>query len=66
MNIYQIIGAIWSINSIILIVLIIEVNDSNKYFSCINKFIAKHIGIFAACYISTAVIMVWLLQIEVK
>ena len=66
MNIYQIIGAIWGVNSIILIVLIVETDDSHKYFQYINKFIAKHIGIFAACYISTFAIIVWLLRIGIE
>lgn len=53
MSIYQIIGAIWGVNFIVLIVLIVEADDSHKYFQYINKFIGKHPGIFVACYIST-------------
>ncbi len=62
MSIYQIIGAIWGVNFIILIVLIVEVDDSHKYFQYINKFIGKHLGVFVACYISTVIMVIWLLQ----
>lgn len=62
MNIYQAIGTIWGVNFIVLIVLIVETDDSHKYLQYINKFISKHLGIFVACYISTVVIIILLLQ----
>lgn len=62
MNIYQAIETIWVVNFIVLIVLIVEADDSHKYFQYINKFIGKHLGIFVACYISTIVIIILLLK----
>lgn len=62
MSICQSIGALWGVNFIILIVLIVEVDDSHKYFQYIKKFIGEHIGIFVVCYISTVIMVIWLLQ----
>lgn len=66
MNIYQIIGTIWLINTIIIAVISTDSDDYPKSLSFIAKIVYKYHVEFAVCYIITIAISVLLLRIEVE
>ncbi len=66
MNIYQIIGAIWLTNTIVISVTLTDINDSSKRSSFIAKFVNNHNIVFCICFIVSIIISIWLLQIEVE
>lgn len=66
MNIYQIIGTIWLINTIVIAVIFTDSDDYPKSLSFIAKFVYKYHFEFAVCYIITIAISVLLLRIEVE
>lgn len=66
MNIYQIIGAIWLINTIVIVVIMTDMNGSSKNSLFITKFINKHHGVFTICYFSSIVLSILLLRIKVE
>lgn len=62
MTIYQIIGLIWLINSIIInAVIIMDINDYRNDFSFIVKFVNKHNIAFIVCCTISVIISIWLL-----
>ena len=65
MSIYQIIGAIWLINTIVIAVIMTDMNGSSKNSLFITKFINKHRVIFTICYFSSIVLSILLLRIKV-
>lgn len=65
MNVYQIIGAIWLINIIIIIVVMTEMDGSSRNSLFITGFINKHRVSFAICYFSSIVLSILLLRIKV-
>lgn len=66
MSTYQIIGAIWLINTIVISVVLTDMNDSSKCSSFITKFVNNHNIVFCICFIISIIISIWLLQIEVQ
>ena len=66
MNIYQIIGAIWLINTIVIAVVTTDMDSSSKNSLFITKFINKHHGVFTICYFSSIVLSILLLRIKVE
>lgn len=65
MNIYQIIGAIWLINTIVIVVIMTDMDSSSKNSLFITKFINKHSVTFTICYFSSIVLSILLLRIKV-
>lgn len=63
MNIYQIIGAIWLINTIVIAVLMTDMNSSSKNSLFITGFINKYRVSFTICYFSSIVLSILLLRI---
>ena len=51
MNIYQIIGTIWLINTIVIAVVTTDMDSSSKNSLFITKFINKHRVTFIICYL---------------
>lgn len=66
MNIYQIIGTIWLVNTIVIAVIFTDSDGYHKSLSFITKFVYKHHVEFAVCYLITIVISVLLLRVEVE
>lgn len=66
MNIYQIIGAIWLINIIIIAVISTDSDYYPKSLSFIAKLVYKYHVEFAVCYIIIIAISVLLLRVEVE
>lgn len=66
MSIYQIIGAIWLINTIVIMSIITELDGSSKNILFITKFVNKYGAEFAVCFIVSIIMSILLLQIEVK
>lgn len=66
MSIYQIIGAIWLINTIVIVVIMTDMNGSSKNSLFITKFINKHHGVFTICYFISIVLAILLLRVTVK
>lgn len=66
MSIYQIVGAIWLINTIVIIVAMTDMNDSSKNSLFITRFINKHRVAFTICYFSSIVLSILLLRITVE
>lgn len=66
MSIYQIIGAIWLINTIVIVVIMTDMNGSSKNSLFIARFINKHRITFTICYCSSIVLSILLLQIKVE
>ena len=66
MSIYQIIGAIWLINTIVIAVIMTDMNGFSKNSLIITKFINKHHGVFTICYFSSIVLSIPLLRIKVE
>lgn len=66
MNIYQIIGTIWLINTIVIGVVMTDIDGSSKNILFIAKFVNKYGAEFAICFIVSIIISICLLQIEVK
>ena len=65
MSIYQIIGAIWLINTIVISVVTTDMDSSSKNSLFITKFINKHRVTFTVCYFSSIVLSILLLRIKV-
>lgn len=63
MSIYQIIGAIWLINTIIIVVVMTDMDSSSKNSLFITGFINKHRVSFTICYFSSIVLSILLLRI---
>lgn len=66
MNIYQIIGTIWLVNTIVIAVIVTDSDGYPKSLSFITKFIYNHHVEFAVCYLITIAISVLLLRIEIE
>ena len=66
MSIYQIIGAIWLINTIVIAVVTTDMDSSSKNSLFITKFINKHRVTFTICYFSSIVLAILLLRIKVE
>lgn len=66
MNIYQIIGVYWLINTVIIAVVFTDENDNSKIISSVAKIINKHIIVFYICETISLAISLWLIQIEVQ
>ena len=66
MNIYQIIGVYWLVNTVIISVVFTDENDNSKTISSIAKIINKHIIVFYICETISLAISLWLIQIEVE
>ena len=65
MSTYQIIGAIWLINTIVIAVVTTDMDSSSKNSLFIIKFINKHRVTFTICYFSSIVLSILLLRIKV-
>lgn len=63
MNIYQIIGTIWLINTIVIAVVIPDMDSYSKNSLFIARFINKHRVSFTVCYFSSIVLSILLLRI---
>ena len=66
MSIYQIIGAIWLINTIVIIVVMTDMDSSSKNSLFITGFIDKHRVTFIICYFISIVLAILLLRVTVK
>lgn len=66
MNVYQIIGAIWLFNTVIIMSIIVELDGSSKSILFITKFVNKYGAEFAICFIFSIIISICLLQIKVR
>ena len=66
MNIYQIIGTIWLINTIVITVITTDMDSSSKNSLFITRFINKHRITFTICYCSSIVLAILLLRITVE
>ena len=66
MSIYQIIGAIWFINTIVISVVTTDMDSSSKNSLFITKFINKHRVTFTICYFISIVLAILLLRVTVK
>lgn len=66
MNIYQIIGAIWLINTIVIAVIMTDMDSSSKNSLFVARFINKYRVTFIICYCSSIVLSILLLQIKVE
>lgn len=66
MSTYQIIGAIWLINTTIITIIMTEIDSSSKNSLFITKFINKHRVTLTICYFSSIVLSILLLRIEVE
>lgn len=66
MSIYQIVGATWLINTIVIIVIMTEMDSSSKNSLFITGFIDKHRATFIICYFSSIVLAILLLRITVE
>jgi hypothetical protein len=66
MSIYQIVGAIWLINTIVIIVVMTEMDSSSKNSLFITGFINKHRVTFTICYFISIVLAILLLRITIE
>lgn len=66
MSTYQIIGAIWLINTIVIAVVTTDMDSSSKNSLFITGFIDKHRVAFTICYFSSIVLSILLLRITVE
>lgn len=66
MNIYQIIGIYWLVNTIAIAVIFTDEDDNSKTISSVAKIINKHIIVFYICETISLAISLWLIQLEIK
>lgn len=66
MNIYQIIGVYWLVNTVVIAVVFTDEDDNSKIISSVARIINKHIIVFYICETISLAISLWLIQIKVE
>ena len=66
MNVYQIIGVYWLVNTVVIAVVFTDEDDNSKIISNVAKIINKHIIVFYICETISLAISIWLILLELE